>query len=295
MNSFSISELQKYSGIKAHTIRVWEQRYNALKPDRSEGNTRYYNAQQLKRLLNIVSLMKSDYKVSDLCSFTDNKLSEMLETEMNKSTDESNQFQYYILQIISAAILFNESHFEKMFSGSVLRFGLRSTYVNIIYPSLVRLGILWTRDDLAPAQEHFISNLMRQKILSATDALPPAETDKPSWLLFLPEDEFHEMGLLYSQYLLRLARLPVYYLGSNVPFDAVQAAVKAVNPDNLLFFIVTKIENDGDHHYINQIADSFKSKTVYVACSSDKIKGLVKPANVKTLTESDALEKLLPL
>ena len=125
MNSFSISELQNFSGIKAHTIRIWEQRYAALKPNRTDGNTRYYNGSQLRRLLNIVSLLDTDYKVSELCSMPDKKLVKLLDEKLSQSISADHAYEYFISQIVSSTIQYNEMQFDKLFISMVCRNGLR--------------------------------------------------------------------------------------------------------------------------------------------------------------------------
>ena len=232
------SELQQFSGIKAHTIRVWEHRYNALNPTRSEGNTRYYDNTQLRRLLSIVSLMESDYKVSELCSMTDGTLFKLLEEKQKSTSLSDGTNEYFVSQLIAAATSFDETHFEKIFSNCVLRLGMRNTYLKVIYPMLNRIGILWATGTLSPAYEHFSSNIIKQKLFSAIDSLPPAKSSRNSWLLFLPENEFHEIGLLFSHYLIRQAGKKVIYLGSNVPFETLIDAVEKITPGHLLFFLV---------------------------------------------------------
>ena len=162
MNLFSISQLSQISGIKAHTIRMWEQRYNALKPNRSEGNTRYYDNLQLRRLLNIVSLMNSGYKVSELGVMSDKKLFTLLEQQQGKVESDDPE-DFYISQLIAAGMSYDEQHFEKIFSHCLLRFGLKNAYTHVLYPLLSRIGLMWASNSIPPAQEQFISNIIRQK------------------------------------------------------------------------------------------------------------------------------------
>lgn len=271
MNSFSISQLQDYSGIKAHTIRIWEKRYNALKPIRSEGNTRYYDSVQLRRLLNIASLMKMDYKVSELCTMSDEYLNNILDFQFSKTASGKPDSEYYISQIISSAISYDELRFEKFFSNCILRFGLKATYVQIIYPVLVRLGLMWSKDSLPPGQEHFITNLIRQKFLTAVDSLPTAADTNNSWLLFLAEDEFHETGLLLAYYLIRQSGNKVIYLGANIPAESLSAAVKDITPAKLLTFLVSKKDKEKDIELIRYINKQFPEQKLYLACDPDRL------------------------
>ena len=142
MNLFSISELQQFSGIKAHTIRIWEQRYNALQPDRSQGNTRYYDGKQLRRLLNIVSLLDTEHKVSELCKMPDSKLYKLLEENLLATTARDGAHGYFISQIVASAMEFDEAQFDKFFSSAVLRLKLKETYRSVLYPALTLLSLL---------------------------------------------------------------------------------------------------------------------------------------------------------
>ncbi len=143
MNYFSISQLARYSGIKPHTIRMWEQRYNALTPNRSEGNTRYYDNKQLRRLLNIASLLESDYKVSELCKMPDKKLFSLVEELPNKTADNDIN-EFFVLQLVSAGMSYDEVSFDKIFSHCLLKYGIKEAYIKVIYPMLHRVGIMWT-------------------------------------------------------------------------------------------------------------------------------------------------------
>lgn len=286
MDSYSISQLQQFSGIKAHTIRIWEQRYNALTPGRSEGNTRHYSGEQLRRLLNIVSLMNSDNKVSELCTMSDEKLHKLIEKQAIPLQSPVPEYDFYVSQIVAAALEYNEARFDKVFSNALMRYGMKDVYVHIVYPSLGRLSLLWSTTALAPAQEHFISNLFRQKFLAATDALPiatSAAAGKDAWLLFLAEDEFHELGLLLAGYLLRQAGKKVIYLGANVPFDSLIASVKSIKPANLLYFLVHKNDTETDQELLTRMGQQFGNLHLYLACDVARSTSFKKPKNCTLL------------
>lgn len=291
MNHFSISQLEKFSGIKAHTIRIWEQRYNALQPNRSEGNTRYYDNDQLRRLLNIVSLSNRDYKVSELCVMPDQQLFKLvweLENEIENKPEE-----YFISQLILAGVSYDDSYFDKIFSHTLLRYGMKNTYLKVIYPVLVRTGLMWACDNLPIANEHFISNLFRQKLFTAIDALPPSKPESDSWLLFLPENEFHEVGLLLAHYLIRLSGKKVIYLGGNVPTQSVVAAAKEISCDHILLFLVHRNSDPEIRNYLTELNTNFKEKNIYVAGDQQLFKRLKKPKNIFFLPSVEDLEKQL--
>ena len=291
MNQFSISQLAQFSGIKAHTIRVWEQRYNALKPNRSEGNTRYYDNSQLRRLLNIVSLADHDYKVSELSAMTDNELFKLIRETTNQTENESSN--YFIFQIIAAGMSYDEVYFDKIFSHCLIRFGLKDTYLKVIYPTLARMGLMWTSDTLPPAQEHFLSNLFRQKLFTAIDSLPPAKNDADSWLLFLPENEFHEIGLLFAHYLVSLAGHKVIYLGSNVPFESFGDLSKEVPIKNILLFLVHHYSDEEAKQYLNDLATQFSRKKIFVACQQQISNNIQLKKEINWLSSVMDLEQIL--
>jgi DNA-binding transcriptional MerR regulator len=292
MNSFTISQLQRFSGISVHSIRAWEKRYDALKPDRSEGNTRYYNGNQLRRLLNIASLMNLDYKISELCSMSDVRLYEL----MNKNLEQRispNDDLLLITQLVASALEFNESLFDKVFSRSVIQHGVEDTYIKLIYPALVRLGLMWSADTVAPAQEHFISNLIRQKLSSSIDMLPVNGDSKEHWILFLPENEFHETGLLMANYLLRNAGRRCTYLGSNVPIDSIKSSIKQLKPTSLLFFLVSKDDESNDKELARLMSKTFSHQKIYIAGDANRLEKIKPKENIIPLTSVHDLKKEL--
>ncbi len=271
MDAFSISQIAQFSGIKPHTIRMWEKRYDALQPDRTEGNTRSYNGNQLRRLLNIVSLKGNDYKVSELGRMPDERLFELVRAlQKNQKRNEPNE--YLISQLIAAGMSYNETYFEKIFSHCLLRYSMKEAYKKIIYPLLIRLGLMWSGNTLPPAHEHFISNIIRQKLFTAIDALPPVSQDSESWLLFLNENEFHDLGLLFSNYLIRRAGHRVIYLGSNVPMKSFVNTVKNTKPDNILLFLVHTNFPESIADYLTELIDRVGKQHIYVAAHKNVIK-----------------------
>ncbi len=290
MDQFSISQLAQFSGIKPHTIRMWEQRYNALQPNRTEGNTRYYDNTQLRRLLNIVSLMQGDYKVSELCNMSDKILYRLI-AEFNKNPEIAQSDEYIISQLIAAGMSYDEAYFDKTFSHCLLKYQMKETYSKVIYPMLVRMGLMWTSDTLPPAHEHFMSNLIRQKLCTAIDSLPPPTLTSDSWLLFLPENEFHEIGLLFAHYQLRCSGKKVIYLGSNVPVESASKAVRQILPANILLFLVHYDLAENVQPYLDKLSVHASSKKIFVA-GTEKITGQLKAGKkIRFLNSYEDLEQ----
>lgn len=291
MNLFSISQLSQYSGIKPHTIRIWEQRYNALKPDRSEGNTRYYNSDQLRRLLNIVSLLDSNYKVSELCTMPDEQLSGLVLERKYAITNETSE--YFVSQMISAGMAYHQEQFEELFEQCISKYGLLRTYKTIIYPMLVRVGLLWSANSIPSVQEHFISNIVRQKLLRSIDSLPRALPKAAKWVLFLPEDEFHEIGLLFAAFIIRKSGHKVVYLGSSVSPEAVISAVRDIKPQYLLLFLVHYNLVEDVQRYLSDLDIGIEEERIYVAGNDKLLNQIDFPEKVKWLRDIDSLEKLV--
>ena len=292
MDLFSISQLSQFSGIKAHTIRMWEQRYDALSPQRSEGNTRYYDNSQLIRLLNIVSLMDEGYKVSQLCRLSDIELAQRLK-EIQNQNDPKNPEEYYISQMIAAGMNYDEWHFEKIFSHCILKMGMKRAYLKVLYPMVSRMGLMWAQTEFIPAHEHFISNIVRQKFFTALDALPPVNEQRDGWLLFLPENEFHELGLLHAQYLIRASGKKSYYLGPNLPLDSLISSVRQVDPDNLLLFMVHNETQERAQAYLDQLSKLFPDTNIYVSGKPQLLETLTFRTRIYWLETPENLEQAL--
>lgn len=295
MSRYSISDLQQLSGIKAHTIRIWEQRYNALQPGRSEGNTRFYDDSQLRRLLNIVSLSESGMKVSEVCTLPDTKLAELIEEKFIQNSIQATPQEYFISQMIIAGMEFNEVSFEKNFSASILRYGIQDTYVNVIQPLLVRVGLMWNKDSINPAQEHFMSNLIRQKIYSAIDVLPPAKDENDTWLLFLPTNELHEIGLLFVNYYLRLQGKKVYYLGANVPMDALRATFKTLEIKNIYYFLIHMIPENDAELLVRNVRSMDKKARIFISGNFRIVDKFQLPEKTYWINDMDTLKSKLEI
>ena len=290
---FSISDLEQLSGISSHTIRIWERRYNALEPARSSGNTRLYDDDQLRRLLNIVSLVESGLKISNVGILSEVEIDRLLEKEMQKNISKNLNDEYYISQVIKHGFDYNEPGVSQLLSCYIQDHGMLAAYKRIIYPLLVRLGLMWRIDKICPSQEHFLTSIIRQKLFSAINDLPFKKEVKPSWLLFLPEDEDHDVGLLFANYFLRLNQHSVIYLGPKVPLESVKHAMARNNIDNLLLFMVKLRPLKETNEYLTTLVESFKQSGIYLA-GNGKLLGApnLNPA-IKLLPTLDEFERII--
>jgi len=289
--NYSISDLEQLSGIHSHTIRIWEQRYNALTPTRSQGNTRLYDDKQLRRLLNIVSLNKSGLKISKICSLSDQAVDQLLDQQLSYQSDDD-QAEYYISQLISHGLAFDEFSFNHLIDKGIDQLGLSDCYRKIMYPLLVRLGLMWRKDDICPAHEHFLSNIIRQKIFTHINNLPLTKSTRGTWLLFLPEDEDHDIGLLFASYILRMHHHQVIFLGSKVPLDSIEKVFSTLDVDYVLLFMVKSRLATAAQKYIDQLSAICSSAKIHLAGNGQvigKLKNIDQIGWFKTLDEFEEL------
>ena len=213
---FTIKDLENISGIKAHTIRIWEKRYNLLEPQRTDTNIRYYSNQNLQKLLNIVLLNKNNFKISKIAEMTDEAIvlnARELAFKVAVNDEAINSFKLSMFQFDK--VLFNNTYNKLLHKKT-----FREIFKDVFMPFLEHIGLLWQTDTLLPAHEHFISNLISQKIQINTEKLQYNVTNtNKTYVLFLPENEIHELGLLYLNYELVLRGNQTIYLGQSLPLD----------------------------------------------------------------------------
>ena len=235
---YSISDLEKLSGVKAHTIRIWEKRYALLRPMRTGGNIRYYDEQQLKKLLHTASLIASGMKISAVSKLNPEEMRAAVDKVHDSQADA--RAEIHVHRLIEACADMDERLFEHVFNNALLGSDLVTVFTGVVNPLLNRVGYLWSVNDMLPAEEHFVTSIVRRKLFAAIDSIPLPESSRESWVLFLPDDEEHEVNLLLSAFLLRQSGRKVVYLGSQVPMDNLSQVIDKVNPTHLQFFWVRK-------------------------------------------------------
>jgi len=239
MNSFTIKDLENLSGIKAHTLRIWEQRYNFLKPERTFTNIRYYSNNELKTILNIALLNKYGYKVSHIDKMSNTEIREKVLT-LNQ---QEAQQERIVNELVQQMVDLDTKAFEETLSSYILARGIERTITQIIFKYMEKIGILWLTNHINPAQEHLVTNIIRQKLIVGIEGVSSPLKVNKTILLFLPEAEYHEMGLLFMYYLLKSRGIEVIYLGTNVPLADVGYVVKVKKPDFLYCHITRPGQN----------------------------------------------------
>jgi DNA-binding transcriptional MerR regulator len=259
--NYLIKDLERLTGVKAHTIRIWEKRYKVVEPKRTTTNIRHYCDIDLKRLLNISLLLKQGFKISQLAELSDEELGEKI---INLSFT-TNGTDSQIDNLVTAMVDLDDARFDKTISMATLNMGFENTIVKIIYPFLERIGVLWLSGSINPAQEHFVTNLLRQKLLVAVDSLvvKPGKESK-RFILFLPENELHELGLLFYSYLVRKSGHKIIYLGQSVPFRDLVEVARFKEPDVLVTAFVAAMGIEEVNAYILRMAESFQEKKIFI-------------------------------
>ncbi|MEE4258778.1 MAG: MerR family transcriptional regulator [Bacteroidales bacterium] len=293
MITYSIADLENLTGIKAHTIRIWEKRYNVIEPSRTATNIRYYSNDDMRKLINISALMNAGMKISKISKLSPTELNEEVNRRLSAGTEEDVIAESYISQLINAGLDFNEASFDKLFSSSILKYGIKDSYIKILIPVLNRIGLLWSTESLNPAQEHFISNLVKQKLYSAIDALPPADTNQAPVVLFLPDFEDHEIGLLMANFMLRQAGRNVIYLGQKVPLVNIKDTVLECNPSQLLFFLIQTRPTDFLQNFVDQLSSEFTSLKIFLTGNKSLIDSLSLPKNMHAISDPEILVEIM--
>jgi MerR family transcriptional regulator, light-induced transcriptional regulator len=229
MNSFTIKDLENLSGIKAHTIRIWEQRYQFLKPSRTGTNIRFYSNEELKKVLNIALLNKYGFKISHIDKMTPAELKEKV-LSLNQLQAQQERI---VNELIQSMIDLDMEGMEETLDKYIMARGIERAITQIIFPLLEKIGILWLTNHINPAQEHLVTNIIRQKLIVGIEGASSSLRVNKSVLLFLPEGEYHELGLLFVYYLLKSRGITVIYLGANVPLNDIEYVAKLKKPDYL--------------------------------------------------------------
>lgn len=225
LSTFLISDLEQFSGIKAHTIRIWERRYGLLKPDRTQTNIRRYDLDELRTILNVAYLNNKGHKISKIAAMSAEKREELVRSESGAAEPGEG-----LLNTLTLAMLgFDDVLFERSCDAYVQAHGFRSLMEQVLVKLLERIGVLWQTSSICPAQEHFVSNLVRHRIIAATAALQEPRHMDRTHILFLPQDEIHELGLLYACHVLRSHGERAIYLGQSVPRADLAQVVTRLN------------------------------------------------------------------
>lgn len=258
MNAFTIKDLENLTGIKAHTIRIWEQRYGFLKPQRTSTNIRYYSNDELKSILNIALLNKYGYKISHI----DRMQPEEIRDRILSLGDPKAVQERIINELVQEMVNMDMERFEVIISNYISARGIERTVTQILFPFLEKIGILWQTGHINPAQEHLVTNIVRQKLILAIETTVLKVSSDKTFLLFLPEGEHHELGLMYMHYLLKSRGIRTIYLGANVPVEDLVYLVEIKKPDILFVHLTATCEKFNFPRFLSEVSQIKNVTTV---------------------------------
>jgi DNA-binding transcriptional MerR regulator len=289
MGKYSIKELEQLSGIKAHTIRIWEKRYNIISPQRTTTNIRFYSDLDLKKIINVSLLNNHGLKISKIADMSAEEISDKI-LNMSEAKPEAD---IYIDQLVVAMVDLEEEQFEKILSNLINKFGFERSITEVVYPFMEKIGVLWQTGTITPAHEHFISNLIRQKLITSIASLPISPKKAKKAILFLPEGELHEIGLLFHHYITRSKGFKTFYLGQSVPHEDLKTIYKIHQPDVLITSLVSFPSAKQFEEYINTLSRDFSESMIFASGLMLRNTAFRIPKNVKPFYKATELPALL--
>jgi MerR family transcriptional regulator, light-induced transcriptional regulator len=288
MAQYSIKDLEKLSGIQAHTIRIWEKRYRLVTPQRTTTNIRVYSDEDLKRLLNVSVLNHNGLKISKVAKLTDGEMKERI---IELASDTS-KIDSQIDSLVVSMVELREDKFEAILARQIEQLGIEEVFVKIIHPFLVKIGVLWQTGNIHPAQEHFVSSIIKKKLCVAIDAIP-YKADGAKFIMFLPEGEYHEIGLLFYTYLIKIGGFNPIYLGQSVPFDDLKSVQEAYSAGYFFTSFITTLQDYSLSEYILGLSKTFKKQKVFVLGSIIQKMEIKKAPNIIKVKSPEHFKELL--
>lgn len=290
MNHFTIRDIENLCGIKAHTLRIWEQRHNIVVPKRKQSQHRIYDNDDLKQLLRISFLYHSGYKISKIAKLTPGEIQQTVEN----TTGNTNNHEIFIHELTAAALDFDKESFEKIVNCLIIRIGIDKCITDVFYPFLQRIGLLWLTNNIIPAQEHFVSNIIRKKIICATDGLAVDNNTGHHVLVFSPAGEFHEIPVLTANYFLQKNNYRTTYMGVNVSDDSVQYMMDHQSFTHLYVHAMTNLCSGGVKELVISLCKNFPGHTIILGGPAGKYLEKT-PANLTIITSLQSMLEFLDM
>jgi len=293
MTSYNIDQFSKITNIPKLNLRTWENRYSYLKPLRTETNIRVYSDDLLVRGINTKLLLENGLKISKISKLNDEEIQAAIE-QIQFSDNKDIKVSYYLNNFIISAINFDEYKFNRLFIKALNEFDFIVFYKVIILPLLQRVGLLWLTNKMSPSQEHFLSEMIKQKLYTLIDRTAVNNSSKERWLLFLPENEFHEIGLLFAKYILSLKEYNVLYLGDNLPIDSLSGVAEKHKVDNILLFLLANYSIKMSEQHLQKLNKIFPQGQIFVVTPNKNIKfPKQKETRITLIHDLDSFIKLL--
>jgi DNA-binding transcriptional MerR regulator len=288
-DGYSIKDLETLSGIKAHTIRIWEKRYELLNPQRTETNIRYYTDDDLRRILNVSLLVRHGFKISKVAKWESDEIRDtVVQVTKSKSSEDD-----YIERLLLYMVNFDNKRFYKLLGEIEENYDLEDTIYNVAFPLFERIGTFWQVGSIFPAQEHYVTHIMRQKIIAAIDKIGLNDTRDKTILFFLPENELHELSLLFYSYLAHKSGFNVIYLGQFVPFEDLKKLQSHVEVDFVFTAFINSKGKEDIEKYLVALKALFEKQKIFITGWQVNHLQPALPRNVKTVKDYKEFKKYL--
>jgi methanogenic corrinoid protein MtbC1 len=266
MNKYSIDDFSKITGLNKILIRTWENRYNFVKPHRTSTNIRYYDDKMIVKALRYSTLVNIGFKISTLNKLSAEQIDDLIDTQLK---NKNNKFSLYISQILESSISFNQLLFHNTYERCIKDIGIIKCYQYVLLPVLNRIGVLWINDKISAPQEHFLSELIKTKIYKEIEKNGYKKLPKENWLLFLPKNELHDIGILFAYLILKMNGYNVIYLGQNLPHELLLSLKNKNKIDNILFSIVANVSKLNTKEITNFLENHFPESKIHAIINTN--------------------------
>ncbi len=289
MQSYSIDQFAQITGLNKILIRTWENRYNFITPNRTSTNIRTYDVHMLTKGIKYAILVNAGHKISKLITYNNIEINNLIKNTLNTTKNYNTKNAIYISKFVESALHLNQKIFSKAYKSCIAEYGFKEFYKEIIIPTMNRIGILFLNSKITPVHEHFMSENIRIKIANEIEKTKnnPLETTRP-WVLFLPEYEFHDIGLLFTYLILKQNNQKVIYIGQNTPIESLTEFNKH---HNLLCFLNTKKSQENLAEMNILFAKEFQKSFIYIV--TNQRQSFSKAKNIKHLHKIEELEMIL--
>lgn len=286
---YSIKDMEVLSGVKAHTIRIWEKRYGLLVPNRTDTNIRYYSDSDLRRIINVSLLVNNGYKISKVAKYNEAQLREsVLEVNQRNSAQSD-----YVDRLILYMLNFDNIGFYGYVNEIISKIGLEDAVLKVFFPLFQKIGTYWQVGSIFPAQEHYVTSIMRQKIIAETDKIGFENRNGLTILFFLPEGELHEMSLLFYSYLAQKYGYNVIYLGQFVPFEDLAKVQTHIKIDYVFTAFINAIPKEELEEYLVKLKNTFQHQKVFITGWQINLQRPELPRSVKIVEDYKDFKKYL--
>ena len=291
MNRYSIDDLSIITGLNKILIRTWENRYSFVKPHRTSTNIRYYDDKMIVKALRYSLLVDAGFKISALTKLPAEQIDNLINNAL-KNNDQTNNHSLYISQILESSISFNQLLFHNTYEKCIKDIGIIACYQHVLLQALNRIGILWMNNQISPTQEHFLSELIKTKIYKEIEKIGFKKLPKENWVLFLPKNELHDIGLLFAYLTLKMNGHNVVYLGQNLPHPLLLSLKDKNKIDNILFTVVSNTSKLNIKEITNFLNSNFSESKIH-AIINKKLLGENSLQKLNTISSIDKFINLI--